>query len=872
MPDQDQQTTGMVTPEMENAYKEYVKQNSINLGKELQADHTNEDKYNAYKKAVALYYKAHKGIGDDFTPDKETLKRIVEGGTNYVKGLGQNISQAASLKNLGDVAKGTGAGALASIGDFALMPLEAASWLREKRLAAQGNYDEAADVAAQRMRDMAAIRKKEEEYLVPESAEGKAAYNIGKTVGGVALPFGLAKVGRLAGTAGEIAEAAQPASSVAKAAETAQAAANAEQLGQTVGQIAGTIAGGSKGGVGGAMYGGMKGQQIGSAIGRIGQSAISGSKTALGSFVKNAGEGATWGGLQTGMSEPVGTPMSEGVAPGAGIGLMTNYGINKGRETIQAYKEGAGTATPQAKAGPRPISADLFTDFPETESGMIKIDKNRVAAETGQGPVEAGAGVGRQSQVLKETPQEGFHEGMIKSYGKVKGNANYGPSDDVIRSGYDPETQTFHAVMGKPTVGDAIPRDRYIYGSVTPELAQRIMSADSQSGEIQRIIDEGGHGMTYRRSAVSDRKLSSLVDDLNRGKIDFHDMWGFKKSNGTPREELLAKPENGGAAPESVEPLSKAEKDQLISEGWADPYITAAGKAIARKAGEGVRGARQALATLEEGEIPQPSSPNQPPPSSPPPSAPTATPPTTPSTAPSGAQGTTRASRQKMLKQTPEEVPADESQSTSSNQKAQKSKKSSKNKEEEEKIDVGDGGEELQIKIESETPKKGKGSKFVAPEEETAPQKKTALGAKPEAPAEPAKSAETPEAQSSEKPAKKERGQKTINDEIAEAMEKAPAPEKEVRSPTAADKKRGRELAKRLNEFVEMMPSREYIIKNASMPWLLDHIESNLLPRLEARKAELGSAWEREMLPKELKERFRSSNKTEQPEAEESGS
>lgn len=543
-------------------YTKYVTDATRQLGNDFRVKYDDPNARQAYRDAVKTYYTVHGGAKGELIPDENTVKNLVEGGKKFFGSQWESIKKAASGGNPLMTQYAITSGSAASLSDMVVGALQSASWLKEKALAEMGDYDGAANLAADRLRDTARYESTIEKYLRPEGEQAQGVFDISRNVAGFALPAApFLKGAKAVGAAAEAAETAAKVGKFASGLETA-------------GGLAGGVVG-STGGVRGVMRGAKTGAQIGRAVG--------GALDTAGDVVVGAGKGAITGGTvggvlgagMVGAQEPVGTPVSQGVVPGALIGGGAGAVL------------GARGAIAERNA-PKPV--DVYRDF--DGGGAVRVDQNRWAMETG-------LGVGEQSQKFAGPARETLHRDTLSSHQNMQPNPRYGASDSVMRYGYDPETRTLQVVMSESTKGDYIPRDRYVYQNVSPELAQRIMNAPSIQAELNAIAGEGGYGIRMSRPVITDKQLNSLINDINTGKLNFHPEWGFVKGSGTPPDFQFRVPEKT-----TVEPTATSSGD-LGSKEWNPAFFDILG----RKAGEaykGVReaykGVREAFDTMEEGE------------------------------------------------------------------------------------------------------------------------------------------------------------------------------------------------------------------------------------------------------------------------------
>jgi len=539
------------------AYREYVTQTTRELGNALRANPNDENAYNAYKDGVKTYYEVQGGAKGDLIPDEKTVSNLIEGGKQFFGSQWDSIKQAAQSRNPFTAFNAIQLGAVTSIADLPVMALQGASWLGEKGLAEAGEYELAAERAAGRLRDTAKYEGVIQQYVRPEDQGNQGLFDVSRTVAGFAIPVGgVAKIGKTGAAATQAAKTAKTAGGLASGLET-------------VGEVAGGVVGAMKGGIPGA----VKGSYLGGRFGRVAGEAIEtgaryGAGTAKGTAL-GGGAGAVLGGAMVGAQEPVGTPMSTGVLPGAllGAGGGAYLGARGALADGGAQAKGRG-----------------FADFDASEGGAIRVDQNRWAMETGPG-------VGWQSQTFKSPIAENLHRDTVGSFQHMQENPRYGVEDSVMRYGYDPETGTLQVVMSEATKGDAIPRDRYVYQNVSPELAKRIMDSVSVEAEINALAKEGGYNISMSRPKITDAQLNSLTNDINSGKLEFHPQWGFVKGSGKPPEFQFSSREPQGPTPSSPD---------LSSPDWNPGFFEEAMATAGRKAGEAYKGMRSAFTGMEE--------------------------------------------------------------------------------------------------------------------------------------------------------------------------------------------------------------------------------------------------------------------------------
>jgi chorismate mutase len=536
-------------------YTKYVTDGTRELGNALRANPDDDNAYNAYRDAVKTYYTVQGGAKGDLIPDENTVKNLVEGGKQFFGAQWESAKKAASGVNPLQALYGQQAGAAAAISDLGVMALQGVSWLGEKALAEAGQYETAAERAAGRLRDTARYEAGVQKYLRPESEQGQGVFDISRTATGFALPVGgIAKGAKTAGVAAE-------------AAETAAKAGRFAAMSEKAGGFAGRVVGRAGGPLGKAV-----GEEIGSGLGRAVGTTIEPVVDVTAGTAKGALTGGTVGGVlgagTVGAQEPVGTPLSRGVAPGVIMGGGAGAFLG-------------GKAAIAERNAPRP--ADAFRDF--DGGGAVRVDQNRWAMETG-------LGVGEQAQKFSGPTRETLHRDTLGSYQNMQANPRYGADDSVMRFGYDPETRTMQVVMSESTKGDYVPRDRYVYQNVPPELAQRIIDSPSIQAELNAIAGEGGYGVRMSRPVITDAQLNSLINDLNTGKLDFHPEWGFSKGSGTPPEFQFRVPEISKTEP------TTASSGDIGSKEWNPAFFEFVGK----KAGEAYKGVREAFGTMEEGE------------------------------------------------------------------------------------------------------------------------------------------------------------------------------------------------------------------------------------------------------------------------------
>lgn len=537
-------------------YTKYVTDATRQLGNDFRVKYDDPNARQAYRDAVKTYYTVHGGAKGELIPDENTVKNLLEGGKKFFGSQWESVKKVASGGNPLMTQYGITSGSAASLSDLVVGALQSASWLKEKALAEMGDYDGAANLAADRLRDTARYESAIEKYLRPEGEQAQATFDISRNVAGFALPAApFLKGAKAVGAAAEAAETAAKAGKFASGLETA-------------GGLAGGVVG-STGGVRGVMRGAQTGARIGRTVGGVLDTA--------GDVVTGAGKGAITGGTvggvlgagMVGAQEPVGTPVSQGVVPGALIGGGAGAVL------------GARGAVAERNAP----KADFSRDF--EGGGAVRLDNDRWAMETG-------SGVAKLSQQLEQQNNRTIHRDTIASHQNINDNPKYGSDDPVIRFGYDPETRSFQTIVGDETKLDYVPRNRYVYQNVSPELAERIMNAPSIQAEIFKIGEEGGHGIGYGRPIITDAQLNSLIDDLNSGKIDFHPKWGFSKGSGTPPEVQFRKPERAKTEPTPA-PAPKPSAD-FESKEWNPAFFDLAG----RKAGEAYKAAKETYGNIRE--------------------------------------------------------------------------------------------------------------------------------------------------------------------------------------------------------------------------------------------------------------------------------
>lgn len=537
-------------------YTKYVTDATRELGNALRANPDDDNAYNAYRDAVKTYYTVQGGAKGELIPDENTVKNLIEGGKQFFGAQWESVKKAASGTNPLQALYGQQAGAAAAISDLPVMALQGISWLGEKALAEAGQYETAAERAAGRLRDTARYEAGIQKYLRPESEQGQGVFDISRTATGFALPVGgIAKGAKTVGVAAE-------------AAETAAKAGKFAAMSEKAGGFAGRVVGRAGGPLGKAV-----GEEIGSGLGRAVGTTLEPVIDVTAGTAKGALTGGTVGGAlgagMVGAQEPVGTPVSQGVVPGALLGAGAGAVL------------GARGAIAERNAP----KADFSRDF--EGGGAVRLDNDRWAMETG-------SGVAKLSQQLEQQNSRTIHRDTVASHQNIQDNPKYGSGDPVIRFGYDPETRSFQTIVGDETKLDYVPRKRYVYQNVSPELAQRIIDSPSIQGEIFKIGDEGGYGIGYGRPIITDAQLNSLIDDINSGKIDFHPKWGFSKGSGTPPEVQFRKPERSKTEPTPA-PAPKQSAD-FESKEWNPAFFDLAG----RKAGEAYKGAKEVYGSIRE--------------------------------------------------------------------------------------------------------------------------------------------------------------------------------------------------------------------------------------------------------------------------------
>lgn len=578
-----QATVKTISPkEADKLYKDYTKQQTVELGNALRSDPDSEDKFNAYRDAVQSYYQSRGSLGtiaDELTPDKETFKNLGKGGLNFLKQQWNNIQKAAESKDPMDVYLAIQRGSSAAGVDLAMMLPQLASLAGEKqRVLTKGggflgipftdsDFSTPAQLAAERLRTTAQVERGVNKYILPQDEASKGFAELSRFTTGVLLPVGGA------GKATKALGAAKTAQAAETVAEAATEAGRFADIGATTGKYAGGVIGATKGGLTGATVGAATGEKLGRAVGGVLDTGVvpglQVAKGAIGGGIAGSAVGGVLGAGTVAAQEPVGTPVSQGVVPGAAIGGAAGTFL------------GAKGALAERNAP----KADFFRDL--DGGGAVRFDIDRWA-------MEMGPGVADLAQKFEAPNRVTEHRDVVSSYQYMKPNPRYGAGDPVIRVGYDPETRSLQTVVGESTKFDYVPRNRYVYQNVSPELAQRIMDAPSIEKEIRAIANEGGYGIGYTRPVITDAQLNSLIADLNSGKIDFHPKWGFSKGTGTPPESQFRVPDTSKVEPT---PTPKSAED-FANEEWNPAFFEAAG----RKAGEAYKGVREAFGTMEEGE------------------------------------------------------------------------------------------------------------------------------------------------------------------------------------------------------------------------------------------------------------------------------
>lgn len=563
--------------ELDKLYKDYTKQETLKLGNELRSDPDNEDKFNAYQNATERYYEARGGLGaikEELTTDENTLKNIARSGGNFLKQQWETAKKAAGARDPFEIWEATKKGSIAGAADFPVLLAQAISLGSEKLGAAfqdikteKKDFSGAARTAAERLRDTARYERMIEESL-PKDEASRAVAQLSRFGTGIFLPVGGAAAATKTGKALEAVEgAAQATKQVGKATQAAEQAGKIADI--SAGAVEGGIAGGITGGVRGAVTGALKGGFKETALGKGIAEAAGKAKELTGETIKGGVTGGLLGGALgagiTAATEPTGTPISTGAAPGAVLGAgIGAFGGARGAMRGEVASEAAAPAR------------NPYRDF--DGGGAVRIDQNRWAMETG-------LGVGEQSQRFAGPARETLHRDTLSSHQNMQPNPRHGVSDSVIRYGYDPETRTLQVVMSESTKGDYVPRDRYVYQNVSPELAQRIMNSPSIQAELNAIANEGGSGIRMSRPVITDKQLNSLINDINSGKLDFHPEWGFSKGSGTPPEFQFRAPETAKAEPTS------SSFDDFETKDWNPAFF----ESIGRKAGKAYRGARESV-------------------------------------------------------------------------------------------------------------------------------------------------------------------------------------------------------------------------------------------------------------------------------------
>lgn len=573
-----QATAKTISPkEADKLYKDYTKQETLKLGNELRSDPDNEDKFNAYQNATERYYEARGGLGaikEELTTDENTLKNIARSGGNFLKQQWETAKKAAGARDPFEIWEATKKGSIAGAADFPVLLAQAISLGSEKLGAAfqdikteKKDFSGAARTAAERLRDTARYERMIEESL-PKDEASRAVAQLSRFGTGIFLPVGGAAAATKTGKALEAVEGAKQVTK--QAGKATQAAEQAGKLADiSAGAVEGGIAGGITGGVRGAVTGALKGGFKETALGKGIAEAAGKAKELTGETIKGGVTGGLLGGALgagiTAATEPTGTPISTGAAPGAVLGAgIGAFGGARGAMRGEVASEAAAPAR------------NPYRDF--DGGGAVRIDQNRWAMETG-------LGVGEQSQRFAGPARETLHRDTLSSHQNMQPNPRHGVSDSVIRYGYDPETRTLQVVMSESTKGDYVPRDRYVYQNVSPELAQRIMNSPSIQAELNAIANEGGSGIRMSRPVITDKQLNSLINDINSGKLDFHPEWGFSKGSGTPPEFQFRAPETAKAEPTS------SSFDDFETKDWNPAFF----ESIGRKAGKAYRGARESV-------------------------------------------------------------------------------------------------------------------------------------------------------------------------------------------------------------------------------------------------------------------------------------
>lgn len=159
----------------------------------------NPEHFEAYKKATKDYFDANPANISDILPEfsmdgvKRGFENVKKFGTALnvaTKHAGETIATALATAPYSPIeaAKGVGGGLLALGSDIFTTPLEAGSKLKEATQRYTGNTADAAETAAQKLRDQALIER-DVQKLKPASEAGGSAFEATRTVAPLAVPI-----------------------------------------------------------------------------------------------------------------------------------------------------------------------------------------------------------------------------------------------------------------------------------------------------------------------------------------------------------------------------------------------------------------------------------------------------------------------------------------------------------------------------------------------------------------------------------------------------------------------------------------------------------------------------------------------------------
>lgn len=197
--------SGVSTPkdDFDSAFDK-VKSNQIKssvdqAAQKLKSEPDNPEHFEAYKKATKDYFDANPASVSDILPEFSMagVKRGVENVKKF--GTALNVATKHAVEPIAtalaqapysplEAAKGLGGGLLAAGSDIATLPFEAASKIKEATQRYTGSTADAAETAAQKLRDQALIER-DIQKLRPASEAGGAAFEATRTVAPLVAPI-----------------------------------------------------------------------------------------------------------------------------------------------------------------------------------------------------------------------------------------------------------------------------------------------------------------------------------------------------------------------------------------------------------------------------------------------------------------------------------------------------------------------------------------------------------------------------------------------------------------------------------------------------------------------------------------------------------